>query len=128
MNPAEVSRVSQRPDHLIIDFVAGQDGATELYEDSGDSNDYDTNFATMPITQAYNGKVGTYTIGARRGSYEGMQDARSYTLRILNADKPAAAALDGKALEVTYDAATRTATVEVPKTACTQQIVVKVTF
>ena len=128
MNPSEVSRVSQRPDHLIIDFVAGQDGATELYEDSGDSNDYDTNFATMPITQAYTGKVGTYTIGARHGSYEGMQDARSYTLRILNADKPAAATLDGKALDVTYDAATRTATVEVPKTACTQQIVVKVTF
>lgn len=121
-NPASVKSMTERPDKLIVNIVAGIPGETELYEDSGDSNDYDRNYATTLISHKMEGKRGVYTISPRKGSAERLPEERGYELRIFNTDKPAGhAEVDGKKVDVSYDPASRCTVVNVPKSACSEE-------
>ena len=118
-NPASVKSMTERPDNLIVNIVAGKSGEFELYEDSGDSNDYDHNYATTLISHKREGKKGVYTISARKGSSDGLASERGYELKIFNTDKPKGKAIvDGKKVDVKYDAASRCTIVNLPKASC----------
>ena len=118
-NPASVKSMTERPDNLIVNIVAGKPGEFELYEDSGDSNDYDHNYATTLISHKREGKKGVYTISARKGSSNGLASERGYELKIFNTDKPKGkAVVDGKKVDVKYDAASRCTIVNLPKASC----------
>ncbi|MDE6256820.1 MAG: glycoside hydrolase family 31 protein [Muribaculaceae bacterium] len=118
-NPASVKSMTERPDNLIVNIVAGKSGEFELYEDSGDSNDYDHNYATTLISHKREGKKGVYTISARKGSSDGLASERGYELKIFNTDKPKGkAVVDGKKVDVKYDAASRCTIVNLPKASC----------
>ena len=119
-NPAEVKRVTERPDRLIINVIAGKDGETDLYEDSGDSHDYDINYATTRIAHRTVGKKGTYTIAARQGSAEGLAAKRGYELRVYNTEAPAdgQATVDGRRVKASYDPAARCTIVTIPSAKC----------
>ena len=57
----------------------GANGSFVLYEDEGDSYNYEKGqYAT--ITFDWNDKGRTLTIGARRGSYPGMLQSRTFTV------------------------------------------------
>lgn len=130
-NPATVKSVTERPDNLIINVVAAPEGSTDFYEDSGDSNNYDTEYATTAITQKHRGNKGTYTIQPRKGSYEGMPANRSYTLKIFNTPAPVPGKLNinGSSDVVPgYDAATRCTIVEIPSSACDKQVKVSLEY
>lgn len=45
--------VTERPGHLILNFVSGCKGEGVLYEDDGDNNDYSTVFATTILRQSF---------------------------------------------------------------------------
>ena len=119
-NPQEVKSTTERPEKLIVNIVAGKDGETVLYEDSGDSNDYDTNFANTRISHKTEGKTATYTIGAREGRADRLPSKRAYELRIYNTAAPAdgKAKVDGKTVKAAYDAATHCTIVNVPSAKC----------
>ena len=118
-NPASVKSMTERPDNLIVNIVAGKPGEFELYEDSGDSNDYDHNYATTLISHKREGKKGVYTISARKGSSDGLASERGYELKIFNTDKPKGkAVVDSKKVDVKYDAASRCTIVNLPKASC----------
>ena len=118
-NPASVKSMTERPDNLIVNIVAGKSGEFELYEDSGDSNDYDHNYATTLISHKREGKKGVYTISARKGSSDGLASERGYELKIFNTDKPKGkAVVDSKKVDVKYDAASRCTIVNLPKASC----------
>ena len=119
-NPPEVKSTTERPEKLIVNIVAGKDGETVLYEDSGDSNDYDTNFANTRISHKSEGALATYTIAAREGMTDGLPAKRAYELRIYNTDAPAkgTAKVDGKNVKTAYDATTRCTVVNVPAAKC----------
>jgi alpha-D-xyloside xylohydrolase len=66
----------QSADPLEIRVYRGQDGAFTLYEDEGDSYNYETGkYAQIPITWTESAK--TLTIGARTGSFTGMLATRT---------------------------------------------------
>ena len=118
-NPASVKSMTERPDNLIVNIVEGKPGEFELYEDSGDSNDYDHNYATTLISHKKEGKKGVYTISARKGSSDGLASERGYELKIFNTDKPKGKAIvDSKKVDVKYDAASRCTIVNLPKASC----------
>ena len=119
-NPPEVKSTTERPEKLIVNIVAGQDGETTLYEDAGDSNDYDTNFANTRISHRTDGTRATYTIGARERLTAGLPSKRAYQLRIYNTDAPAdgKAQVDGKNVKAEYDATSRCTVIDVPSAKC----------
>ncbi len=127
-NPPEVKSTTERPSRLILHIVSGKDGSTELYEDSGDSNDYETAFATTAISQKLRGKKAEYVIGARKGHADRLAENRGYEMKIYNTPEPAKVRIDGKKATATYDAAARCTTVTVPEAPCSKTRKIAVTY
>ncbi len=66
-------------DDLEIRVYPGADGLFTLYEDEGDSYNYEKGVYST-ITFQWNDRTRTLTIGARQGSYPGMLQKRQFTL------------------------------------------------
>ena len=66
-------------DSLELRVYPGADGSFTLYEDEGDSYNYEKGAYTT-ITFQWNNKVRTLTIGDRQGRYEGMLQNRQFTV------------------------------------------------
>ena len=128
-NPPEAKSTTDRPDRLILNIVAGKDGEATLYEDSGDSNNYDTEYATTTFTQKSGGSKCEYLIGARKGSAPGLPADRAYELRIFNTDAPKGEVkIDGKEAQAQYDAASRCTIIEVPSAPCSKSRKISVSY
>jgi alpha-D-xyloside xylohydrolase len=72
--------VDEKPDaQYEIRIYRGADGAFTLYEDAGDGYDYERGaFALVDLS--WNEASGELTIGARRGSFDGLLASREYRL------------------------------------------------
>ena len=66
-------------DNLELRVYPGANGSFVLYEDEGDSYNYEKGTYTT-ITFDWSDKSRTLTIGARRGSYPGMLQSRAFTV------------------------------------------------
>ena len=78
-------------DNLTICVYPGADGSFTLYEDEFDNYNYEKGaYTEIPMT--WNNAKRTLTIGARKGSYEGMLQTRQFTVKTA----------DGKEKVVTY--------------------------
>ena len=125
LNPESVMSVMERPDNLDLMAIGGANGEFTLYEDSGDSNDYATSYATTKLEQKYAGLTGSTTIiiNPRQGSYEGMPATRSYTLYLYNVNAPNSIKINGELADFfVYDSLRKCLSVEIPATPCTQRI------
>ncbi len=127
-NPPEVKHVTERPDALVLDIVAGADGACEFYEDAGDNADYATKYATTSISHKQRGRKAEYAIAPRKGAYDGMPLSRSYKMRIFNTPRPLRAKAGGRSLQASYDASSRCTIVDVPSSPCDKGVKVAVEY
>lgn len=66
---------------LTLCLYPGADGEFTLYEDRGDGYDYESG-AYTEIEMRWNDARRTLTINPRRGSYDGMSDRYTFTLRM----------------------------------------------
>jgi alpha-D-xyloside xylohydrolase len=81
----EIEYATQNPEGLIeVRIYRGADGKFDLYEDAGDSYDYEKGQHTV-IPIRWNDNAKTLTLDAREGSYPGMVQQR--TLRIVTVTK-----------------------------------------
>lgn len=132
-NPSDVSNVTQHPDELVINVVAGAEGNGSLYEDGGNTSDYPTNYATTRFNHTKDGDVEEFAILPREvtGHVAGnvLKSARSYAFNIYNCTRPETVTLNGQPLapdSYSYNAATHTLTVKVPPTDCNSTVTVTV--
>ncbi len=78
MGPA-IQYATQSIDPVEIRVYKGQDGSFTLYEDEGDTYNYETGkYALIPFT--WNEASQQLTIGARTGSYAGMPANRTFNI------------------------------------------------
>lgn len=66
-------------DHLEILLYPGADGDFTLYEDEGDTYNYEHGIYTT-ISFHWNDRTRTLTIGDRQGNYPGMLSTRKFTI------------------------------------------------
>ena len=87
----EVQYSSEKPwDNLEIHVFKGADGTFTLYEDEGDSYNYEKGaYSTITFTL----KGGRLSIGARIGAFEGMLGSRTFHI----------VTSDGKTIDVNYN-------------------------
>jgi len=86
-------------DDLEIRVYPGADGSFVLYEDEGDSYNYEKGaYSTIPFT--WNDKSRTLTIGERKGFFIGMWATRQFTI-VLPDGSTKVVSYDGSALTVT---------------------------
>ena len=127
-NPASVNDVTVHPDNLILNVVAGADGSGSLYEDGGDTPDYDTAFATTAFSHLLTGSDDVITIEPRRSTTSIDVDTRAWTLRVYNSARPVAIEVNGSEIsgsEWSYDEISSCTTIAIPSTDCNSQITVK---
>ena len=79
-------------DNLEIRVYPGADGSFTLYEDEGDSYNYEKGVYST-ITFCWNDKARKLTIGARKGEFPGMLKSRQFTVVMP----------DGRQQEVSYN-------------------------
>lgn len=126
-NPESIKNVTERPDGLIINVVAGANGESSIYEDNGNNSDYPDNYATTKLTGMSNADAHEFVIAPRRtvGEVSGLKDARSYTFNIYNCKAPESVTVSGNIITADaykYNPATRTLVVSVPETDCSSEI------
>ncbi len=74
-----IQYASESIDPLEVRVYQGQSGSFTLYEDEGDTYDYETGkYSEIPFT--WDEGAGTLTIGARTGSYTGMPARRTFNV------------------------------------------------
>ena len=78
----DVQYSTEKPwDALTLKVYPGANGSFTLYEDAGDGYNYEKGeFTEIPMT--WNDKSRTLTLGARKGSYPGMIESRSFTVTL----------------------------------------------
>lgn len=93
---------------ITLNVYAGADGSFSLYEDDGVSRQYlNGAFARVPIR--YDERTATLTIGAREGSYPGMERSRVFNIRWITPKRPRTLDFDAKPdATVTYTGAQQT--------------------
>ncbi|MCD8292880.1 MAG: glycoside hydrolase family 31 protein [Prevotellaceae bacterium] len=78
----DVQYATEQPwDNLELRVYPGADGTFTLYEDEGDNYNYEQGaYTEIPMT--WNDRRRTLTIGARKGSYDGMPVNRTFTVKL----------------------------------------------
>ncbi len=87
-----------------------------MYEDDGESLDYQTHHALTSISNTAS-RDGSHriVIGPARGAFDGQVQRRSYELQLHGIDKPASILIDGKQIDGWFwNAGTATASVPIP--------------
>jgi alpha-D-xyloside xylohydrolase len=93
----EIEYAAQDPGGPIeLRIYRGADGTFDLYEDSGDSYDYEKGqHSVIPIR--WDDRAGILTIGAHEGSFPGMVEKRTFRIVVVRSGH-------GTGGEVTSDA------------------------
>ncbi len=97
----EMQYVGEKPwDNLEMRIYPGADGQFTLYEDEGDSYNYEKG-AYATIDFKWNDRSRTLTIGGQKGSYPGMLQSRKFTL-VLPDGTTKTVDYDGKQCDVRF--------------------------
>jgi alpha-glucosidase (family GH31 glycosyl hydrolase) len=126
-NP-QVENLKGRPTALHLIVVPGADGETSLYEDEGDTQNYQTGaFTQTAIRQQRTAEQLVLTVAPRSGQFEGMLSERSYVVRFLSEDQPQSVLVNDQSVDTwNYDAERRELVVTLPATSCDESLTVKV--
>jgi alpha-D-xyloside xylohydrolase len=83
----EIQYASEKKgDQLTLWIYTGADGSFTLYEDEGDNNNYeDGAYSLIPFT--WNEAERTLTIGAGKGSYQGMPAERTISIVMVSKER-----------------------------------------
>ena len=109
----------QEPSNEWRIYIAPGKGKSSYthYDDDGESQAYDTRYATTLIRKNAAGNTLTVEIGAREGAYKGMSETRKLSLVLGGLKRCPKASLQGRALPCSYNAETLEATVQLPEAA-----------
>jgi alpha-D-xyloside xylohydrolase len=93
----EIEYAAQNPNGPIeLRIYRGADGEFKLYEDAGDSYDYEKGqHSVIPIR--WNESAGLLTIGAREGSFPGMVEKRTFRIVLVRSAHGTGGEVTGKA-------------------------------
>ncbi len=83
---------------LVVEAYPGADGATELYEDDGVSQDYlSGKSASIPLSLKSSPGKSVFAVGKASGSFKGFLKERSFELRLMRVSPPKSVKVGGKA-------------------------------
>jgi alpha-D-xyloside xylohydrolase len=102
----EIEYAQQNPGGPVeLRIYRGADGAFSLYDDAGDSYDYEKGkHSVIPIR--WNESASLLTFGARQGSFPGMVEKRSFRIVLVAGGHGVGGDVTGKAdKEITYEGA-----------------------
>lgn len=112
----ELQYIAEKPsDPIMLYIYEGADGAFTLYEDQGSNYDYEKG-ASSEIPMHWNDAAKKLTIGARKGSFGGMLQHRTFEIVLVSREHPAGFSFDPKSVgTLKYQGAPVSLTLDGPK-------------
>ncbi len=103
---------------ISFNVFPGGDGEFTLYEDNGDDQKYDTEYATTRVTSKRNGNTLKVNIEPRNGSYAEMPASRRFNVKAIATARPTSVKVDGVTAEYTYLPEELAVVVSLPEKSC----------
>lgn len=113
---------------IAFTVYPGGDGEFTLYEDNGDDQKYESEYATTRVTATRQGDKLTVKVAPRQGSYAGIPESRRFEVRTPAAKRPVSVKVDGVETPFSYDAQQLAAVVSLPEAPCTRERVVEIEY
>ena len=135
----QVGNLQQNPDKIIVRVFPGGGSAARIYEDQGDSLEYQNKgyaFTQFQTVENPDGSV-TLTVLPREGSYTGMSATRSYEVQFCGRFPPSGVSVSRIKADYSpeasdggwsYTGADLTTHVYVPSTQCTRKVTVTAAY
>ena len=137
MYTATTKRLDNAPDKTILAIFPKANGATEIYEDGGNSKNYATEFATTKVMNELKNRKQTIAIYPRKGHYAQMPESRTYVVKLYGVEMPQSITVNGKKINYTqiedekewsYDGKTLSVNIPLLKINCSVKQTVEVEY
>lgn len=92
--------LSVEPENMMLGVFAHSNDECFIYEDAGDSKDYDKSFSKTEVKSTYNDRIQTLTVYPRQGEYKGMPANKKYTIKLYGVEMPEKILINGH--EINY--------------------------
>ena len=124
----DVKNLNSNEEGIIVTVFPGCEGKFSMYEDAGNSKDYDSAFAMTTLSNSLGGNTQTITISPREGSYEGMPQERDFKVKVVASVAPAHVTVNGQPCTYSYDGSDFSFTIDVPVTDCSESKEIVITY
>ena len=123
-----VKNLNANDEEILLTLFPGGSGEFSLYEDNGDDKRYAAEFARTHLKSVRDGNLLTVTVGKRTGAYRGMPAERKFSVKVLASAAPASVTVDGAKADWTYLGEEFALVVEIPRTDCAAEKVVRIRY
>lgn len=123
-----VKNLNANDEEILLTFFPGGSGEFSLYEDNGDDKRYAAEFARTHLKSVRDGNLLTVTVGKRIGAYRGMPAERKFSVKVLASAAPVSVTVDGAKADWTYLGEEFALIVEIPRTDCAAEKVVRIRY
>lgn len=133
----DAKNLSDEQDQMMIGVFLNSNTQFDIYEDAGNSKDYDKAFSKTQVSSAYNDRKQTVTIHPRRGEYGGMASDKQYTVKLYGVEMPDKVIVNGSEIRYSpdreeskwnYVGSDLSVNINLPATACNKEQVIEVLF
>ena len=123
-----VKNLNANDEEILLTLFPGGSGEFSLYEDNGDDKRYAAEFARTHLKSVRDGNLLTVTVGKRTGDYRGMPAERKFSVKVLASAAPASVTVDGAKADWTYLGEEFALVIEIPRTDCAAEKVVRIRY
>lgn len=123
-----VKNLNANDEEILLTLFPGGSGEFSLYEDNGDDKRYAAEFARTHLKSVRDGNLLTVTVGKRTGDYRGMPAERKFSVKVLASAAPVSVTVDGAKADWTYLGEEFALVIEIPRTDCTAEKVVRIRY
>ena len=123
-----VKNLNANDEEILLTLFPGGSGEFSLYEDNGDDKRYAAEFARTHLKSVRDGNLLTVTVGKRTGAYRGMPAERTFSVKVLASAAPVSVTVDGAKADWTYLGEEFALVVEIPRTDCAAEKVVRIRY
>lgn len=123
-----VKNLNANNEEILLTLFPDGSGEFSLYEDNGDDKRYAAEFARTHLKSVRDGNLLTVTVGKRTGAYRGMPAERKFSVKVLASAAPVSVTVDGAKADWTYLGEEFALVVEIPRTDCAAEKVVRIRY
>lgn len=123
-----VKNLNANDEEILLTLFPGGSGEFSLYEDNGDDKRYAAEFARTHLKSVRDGNLLTVTVGKRTGAYRGMLAERKFSVKVLASAAPVSVTVDGAKADWTYLGEEFALVIEIPRTDCAAEKVVRIRY
>ena len=117
-------------EEIVLNVFPGGNGTSSfsLYEDGGINKDYADKYSTTRLIHSRDGNISEIIVEPCEGTYEGMKQARDFSLKLIASAVPSSVTVNGNPVAFEYVGKEFAVSVKLPSLPCGERTVVRVVY